>query len=242
MFSRKCVIVTAASTGIGRAIAIEFGKVGAIVCLVARRIDELKKTGKEVEKMGGKAEICRADLSDLVSICNLVQLIKTKTDKVDILVNAAGIWHGKNEVYANKDFESFSKEVILDTYFVGLTAPTLLAHAFIPLMPRGSSIINLSGTFEDGGKGWIPYYVSKKAIEDLTIGLSQELKDKGIKVNCVSPSDTATEQYKMFFPKYAKDAQSPEVVAKFFLEISEKDITGKVYVVKKGKAEEGFHK
>lgn len=85
-----------------------------------------------------------------------------------------------------------------------LTAPTLLSHALIPLIPTGSSIINLSGTFENGGKGWLPYYVSKRAIEDLTIGLADELKDKGINVNYVSPSDTATDEYKRFFPEDAE--------------------------------------
>jgi NAD(P)-dependent dehydrogenase (short-subunit alcohol dehydrogenase family) len=109
-------------------------------------------------------------------------------------------------------------------------------------MIEGSSIINLSGTFENGGKGWLPYYVSKRAIEDLTIGLSQELADKGIKVNCVSPSDTATEEYKKFFPDDAKDAQSPEQVAKLFLDLTQKDVTGKIFVIRKGKVEEGFHK
>ena len=44
-------------------------------------------------------------------------------------------------------------------------------------MGRGNSIINLSGTFESGGKGWLPYYVSKRALEDLTVGLSDEIRD-----------------------------------------------------------------
>ena len=70
-------------------------------------------------------------------------------------------------------------------------------------MHAGSKIINISGTFESGAKGWLPYYVSKKAIENLTVGLSQELRDKQIQVNCISPSDTLTESYQKFFPEYA---------------------------------------
>lgn len=157
----------------------------------------------------------------------------------------AGIWHGKDEVYAGKSFESFSEQVVLDTYAVGLTAPTLLAHAFIPLMSFGGKIINISGTFENGAKGWLPYFVSKKGIEDLTIGLAEELKDKDIQVNAISPSDTATEAYKKYFPQYIKDAIDPVEIGKFALFLCSreaKEITGKVFVVKKNKKPyEGYH-
>jgi len=238
----KFAVVTGSSTGIGRAIALELSKKGVFIALVGRTQDKLLKTKSLIIENGGKADIFVGDFTKSDSLEALITLIKQRTDKVDILINVAGIWHGKDEVYAGKDFESFPESVILDTYSVGLTAPTLLSHAFIPLMSKGSTIINLSGTFENGGKGWLPYYVSKRAIEDLTIGLSQELVSKGIKVNCVSPSDTATEEYKRFFPDDAKDAQTPEEVAKLFVELVQKDLTGKVFVIKKGKVEEGFHK
>ncbi len=238
----KFAVVTGASTGIGRAVAIELAKEGFYIALVGRANDKLLVTKNLIVKEGGQAEVILGDFSNIDSLRRLITTIKERTSNVDVLVNVAGIWHGKDEVYAGKDFESFEEKVILDTYSVGLTTPTLLACAFIPLMPEGSSIINLSGTFENGGKGWLPYYVSKRAIEDLTIGLSQELIDKGIKVNCVSPSDTATEEYKRFFPEDAEGAQTPEQVAKLFVELVKKDVTGNVYVIKKGKVEEGFHK
>ena len=110
-------------------------------------------------------------------------------------------------------------------------------------MKAKSKIINLSGTFENGGKGWIPYYVSKRAIEDLTIGLSEELKEKDIQVNTISPSDTATDAYKKFFPEYIKDSIPPEKIADFALKLAQNDnITGKVFVLKKDQEPvEGFH-
>jgi len=238
----KFAIVTGASTGIGRVIALAFAKEGANVALVGKNEEKLLETSNLIEKIGGKSKVFICDLANISSLNTLVASIKRETNRIDILVNVAGIWHGKDEVYAGKDFESFPESVILDTYSVGLTAPTLLSHALIPLMSDGSTVINLSGTFESGGKGWLPYYVSKRAIEDLSIGLSQELADKGIRVNCVSPSDTATEEYKRFFPEDAKDAQTPEEVAKLFVELVNKGETGKVFVIKKGKVEEGFHK
>lgn len=238
----KFAVVTGASTGIGRAVAIELAKEGFYVVLAGRINDKLLTTKSLISKEDGQSEVVLGDFSNLDSLRGLITTIKEKTSKVDVLINIAGVWHGENEVYAGKDFESFDEKVVLDTYSVGLITPTLLAHALIPIMPRGSSIVNLSGTFENGGKGWLPYYVSKRAIEDLTIGLSQELSDKGIKVNCVSPSDTSTEEYKKFFPEDAKDAQTPEQVAKLFVDLIQKDVTGKVFVIKNGKIEVEFHK
>lgn len=238
----KFAVVTGASTGIGRAVAIEFAQDGYFVFLIGRVNEKLLVTNKLIEEMGEKSQIILTDLSNQDSLRAAIKIVKGQAKQIDVLANVAGIWHGKDEVYAGKNFKSYDEKVILDTYSVGLTAPTLLAHAFTPLMPSGSSVINLSGTFESGAKGWLPYYVSKRAIEDLTIGLSEELKDKGIMVNCVSPSDTATEEYKRFFPEDAKDAQTPEEVAKLFVELVKKDATGKVFVIKHGKVEEGFHK
>lgn len=241
----KFALVTGASTGIGRVIVIELAKSGVHVGLVARTEDRLKETKKLIEKENSQAEIFIADLSKVESINNLISQVKNKTDKVDILMNVAGIWHSKDEVYAGKDFETFPQQVILDTYTVGTIVPTLLAHAFIPLMPKGGKIINISGTFESGAKGWLPYFVSKKAIEDLTIGLAEELKNKDIQVNCISPSDTATEAYKKYFPQYIADAIEPTEIAKFAVYLCSnetRDITGKVYVLKKGKEPyEGYH-
>lgn len=239
----KFAIVTGASTGIGRATAIELGRNGAIVALVARNKKKLEETKKLIEEAGGKGIIIETDLSNVDSISNLIQSIKQETKQVDILVNIAGIWHGDNEVFAGKDFETFNQKTVLDTFSVGLVAPTLLVHGLVSLMPKGSNMINLSGTFENGAKGWLPYYVSKKGIEDLTQGLSEELKDKQINVNCISPSDTATEEYIKYFPEDAVDANSPEIIAKEIINLINSNQTGQFVVVKKNELiTEGYHK
>ena len=164
--------------------------------------------------------------------------------EINILVNVAGIWHGENQAYAGIELEKFENEVIYNTYMVGTVAPTLLAKELITVMPEGSRIVNISGTFSGGAKGWLPYYVSKRAIEDLTVGLSQELVEKEIYVNCISPSDVATEEYKKYFPEYISDAIEPEEIAKYAVKLCDEEnkVTGKVIVVKKGKEPfEGFH-
>jgi len=241
----KTAIVTGASTGIGQAIAVEMAKKGAFVYLVARNMKGLLETKALIKKAGGNSDALVADLSNVEKTNNLIEVIKAKTNKVDILANIAGIWHGKDEVYADKDYEGFDQKVIVDTYMVGTIVPSLLAHAFIPLMPKNGKILNLSGTFENGAKGWLPYFVSKKAIEDLTIGLAEELRDKDIQVNCISPSDTATKAYGKYFPQYMDEAIEPQKIAEQAVYLCSEEansITGKVFVMKKGKEPyEGYH-
>src|SRR5260221_14127805 len=128
----KYAIVTGASTGIGRATAIELAKEGAIVGLIARSIDKLEETKRLIEKAGGKAVVFPSDLSNLEQIKKLVNDIKSKFERVDVLANIAGIWHGKDEAYAGKEFETFDEKVIVDTFNVGLVAPTLLVHQLLP--------------------------------------------------------------------------------------------------------------
>ena len=245
MSTKKIAIVTGASTGIGRAIAAELARKSSIVGLVARSVDGLNKTLSIIRKNGGEGEIFPTDLKSIKKIQNLSKKIKEQWGRVDILVNVAGVWHGKDKVYSDIDFMNYPIDAILETYNVGITAPTILSHELLPIMNKGSKIINISGTFESGAKGWLPYYVSKRAIEDLTVGLSEELKDKGIQVNCISPSDTATEAYKKYFPQYVKNAIDPEEIAKHVIYLCSKEagnVSGEVFVVKKGKKPfRGFH-
>lgn len=240
----KVSLVTGASTGIGRATALAMAGSGYSVILVARSEDKLNETKKLIEEKGGQAIVIPTDLSNIDSINSLISKVKEQVTELHAIINIAGIWHGTDEVFASKDFETFNQQTILDTYTVGFTAPTLIVHGLLPLMKEQSKIVNLSGTFENGGKGWLPYYSSKRAIEDLTVGLSQELEDRNIQVNCVSPSDTATEQYGKYFPQYMDEAITPEAIAKKIVELCDPatTTTGKVVVMKKDTEPfEGFH-
>lgn len=236
---KKIALVTGASSGLGRAISVALGGAGYSLILTGRNKTELGKTRSLIKK----AIAIPADLSNLLAINRFISSINKLTKRVDVLVNLAGIWHGQNEVYAGKDLEKFEQKVILDTFMVGTIAPTLLVHGLVNLMPEKSKIINISGTFESGAKGWLPYYVSKRAIEDLTVGLSQELARKDIQVNAISPSDCATFAYKKYFPQYINEAIPPEKIAEFCLKLCHDDRTsGKVFVLKKDRDPfEHFH-
>lgn len=237
-------LITGASTGIGQATAVAFAKLGSHGIITGRNQAGLDETATQIEAVGGTSHIIIADLSKLDGIKHLIQETKNYTKTLDHIINIAGIWHGKDTVYAGKTIDTFDQQVILDTYMVGLTAPTLLVHGLLDAMPDGSSIINLSGTFEDGGKGWVPYYTSKRALEDLTIALADDLAPRSIRVNCISPSDTATPNYAKFFPEYMSQAIDPTAIASQITELcsTANPSTRKVIVMKKdADPKEEFH-
>lgn len=243
--SHKFAVLTGASSGIGGAIALKLAKSGYSIALVGRNQTRLNEIKTKIDTVGVSSWIFTTDLNTFEGTNKLISQVKSEVKQVDVLINTAAIWHGENEVFAGRDFDTFPQSVVSDTMMVGIMAPALLCHAFIPLMPPKSKIINISGTFENGGKGWIPYFVSKRGIEDLTIGLADELKQKDIQVNCVSPSDTATPAYEKYFPEYINDSIDPEEIAKLITKLcspESDDITGKVFVMKKDQPDtEKFH-
>lgn len=203
----KIALITGASTGIGKAIAKEFENNNYHLILLGRNIKKLKRNFPD-------ANIIYCNLNDLKSIKKAVEKINTK---INVLVNVAGVWHSNKKAYADTHITKTSDEETLEVLNTTIIGTYMLTKNLLPLMPKKAKIINISGTFENGANGWLHYYVAKKAIEDFTIGLSQELRENKIQVNCISPSDTKTPAYKKFFPEYYKDALEPTEIGKLAL-------------------------
>ena len=140
-------MITGASSGIGSVTAKLLVKAGYEVILAARNVNALQKLAQDIVKAGGGATVIACDLSKTESIKSLINQIKTEEVVIDAIINIAGVWHGENEVYAGKTLDEFSEQVIVDTYMVGVVAPTLLVNGLLPLMKSGSCVVNLSGTF-----------------------------------------------------------------------------------------------
>ncbi|MCL2229198.1 MAG: SDR family oxidoreductase [Firmicutes bacterium] len=236
----KTAVVTGASSGIGREIAVLFAKHGAKVALVGRNIKKLEETKNLVLKEKGSAEIFVADLRN--EAVTVGEAILRKLKKVDIIVNVAGVWHSGDKAYYGPRIWETNEEEIKEVMEVGIIAPMLLTKTLLPRMveQKYGKVINISGTFENGAKGWLHYFVSKKAIEQFTIGLAEEVREHKIQVNCVCPSDTATDSYKKFYPP-AKEYEpfetclNPKDVARLVLQYVGDDfdfITGQIIVAR----------
>lgn len=222
----KTAVVTGASTGIGAALAGTLAANGWRVLAIARREDRLKQLALTHAATGEVVPIV-ADLAAVDGIGTVCAKIGSYTSHVDLLANIAGVWHGETTAYYGPSLWELSEEEILQVMNVGITASMLLARGVLPLMLNGNEeahIVNLSGTFNAGGKGWIHYYTSKKALEFFTLALADETKGQGVRVNCVSPADTATEAYIKFFPEDAEGALKPEEIAEFIIHLSDESM------------------
>jgi NAD(P)-dependent dehydrogenase (short-subunit alcohol dehydrogenase family) len=215
MSSQQVAVVTGASTGIGSAVAYTLASSGYHVALVARNQAKLEQLRETIEGDGGGATAYVVDLRDRAAVADLSSRVEGEFGSVGVVANIAGVWHGEDRAYYGPLLHDTDVGEILDVMEVGIIAPMLLTRALLPSMlgAQGGTVVNLSGTFSDGGSGWMHYFVSKRALEQFTVGLADEMSGLGVRVNCVSPADVATEAYVRFFPEDAATALTPQDVA-----------------------------
>lgn len=233
-------VVTGASIGIGRAVAVALAQAGYYVALTARSEDGLARTLDQIKANNGEGAVYPADLGDLNAVAALARAITSDLGTVDVIANVAGVWHDDEKAFQGPLLHETPQEQVLNVLDVGIRAPMVLTALLLPGMVerKNGHVINISGTFSDGAKGWLHYYVSKKALENFTVGLAQEYRDYEIQVNCVSPSDVATEPYKRFYPEYAESALAPEEVAEVVMTLLApacRNITGQIIEVRNRK-------
>jgi NAD(P)-dependent dehydrogenase (short-subunit alcohol dehydrogenase family) len=185
----KVAVITGASRGLGRAMALEIGGAGAKLALVARDRAKLEETAAECAKVGAESAIFVADVTDEAQVATLEKDVVARFGKVDILVNNAGVNVRKNLV----DYTMEEWRKVTDT---NLTSVFLLCRAFVPHM-RGRGygrILNLTSIMSHvslPGRG--PYSASKAGLLGLTRALAQELASEKITVVAISPGPFATE-------------------------------------------------
>src|SRR5207342_245235 len=137
----KVVLITGASSGIGKATAIKCGEAGADVLLVARTPEKLEETKAEIEDGGGKAHIHQCDLSDLDDVERMAKEVLDQHDRVDVLVNNAGRSIRRSVELSYERFHDFERTMQLN-YFGSLR----LIMGFMPTMTarRKGHVINIS--------------------------------------------------------------------------------------------------
>ncbi|HEX9301685.1 MAG TPA: SDR family oxidoreductase [Casimicrobiaceae bacterium] len=174
----KVVVVTGSSSGIGRATALKLAEAGAKVILVARGEEKLTETKQEIDKLGGKAWICTADISDLASCDALVARVLKEHGTCDYLVNNAGRSIRRGVINSFDRFHDFERTMQLN-YFGSLR----LIFGFLPAMiaQKRGHIINISsiGVLSNAPR-FSAYVASKSALDSFSACAASEFLDKGI--------------------------------------------------------------
>ena len=183
-FSGQVAVITGGSRGIGAETARLFAELGAdIVINYYENSKAAEKVKSDVENLGKKCLIIKADVGKREDCENLIESTITEFGRIDILVNNAGIW---NEAA----IENMGDEVLNRLLDVNLKGCFYTTTAAVPHMKKQKSgnIIFIASTAAQRGEAWHSHYAaSKGALVSLTKSLCNELASDGIRVNCVAP-------------------------------------------------------
>jgi NAD(P)-dependent dehydrogenase (short-subunit alcohol dehydrogenase family) len=226
----KIALITGASRGIGKAVALAYAREGAKVFICARRQAPLARAAREIRAAGGEVSWLAADISKTRGVKRIVKEAKRRYGAVHILVNNASIL-GPRVPIANYPLAAW-EEVIK----VNLTALFLLTKETLWLMmpQREGSIINVSSGVGRAGKArWGAYAASKFGVEGFTQVLADELKESNIRANAVNPGGTRTEMRAAAYPEEDPlTLPAPEEITDVFVYLASPEsaeVTGKSF-------------
>lgn len=186
---KKVALVTGGDSGIGRAVAVLFAREGADVAITHLPEEEAdaQETVSAIEGEGSKAFAIAGDLRDSKFARKAVEQTVRKLGKLDILVNNAAFQQHQ------KSIDELSEEQWDRTFKTNIYGYFYMTKAAMPHLKKGSAIVNTGSiTGLEGSKELLDYSATKGAIHAFTKSLAQNLIEKGIRVNCVSPGPVWT--------------------------------------------------
>ncbi|MGB5949944.1 MAG: SDR family NAD(P)-dependent oxidoreductase [Parvibaculum sp.] len=232
----RLAVITGASRGIGRAVALGFAAEGAHVILVARTVGGLEEVDDEIRKVGGKATLVPLDLTDFDGIDRLGATIFERWGKLDILVGNAGTL-GVLTPVSHLEVKAWDKLVATN-----ITSNWRLMRSFEPLLKRsdaGRAIFVTSGSAHKAKPFWGGYAMSKAALEALARTWAAECANTNLRVNLLSPGPVRTAMRKQAMPGEDPSALTkPADLVPLFIELALPSCTrnGEIVEYQKAKA------
>jgi NAD(P)-dependent dehydrogenase (short-subunit alcohol dehydrogenase family) len=185
----KTAIVTGASRGIGKGIALGFARAGAKVALTSRKVDDLNATASEIAAFGGEALVVQAHLGKMDDIGRMVQTVKEKFGRIDILVNNAGASPATGSVLENDErlWETIMNLNLKGVYFTSQAVARLMKEQ------GGGRIVNIASIDGFKPEPWVSVYsISKAGVRMITRAFAMELAPFNIRVNTIAPGAITT--------------------------------------------------
>lgn len=182
-YSGKIVVITGASSGIGKESALEFAKLRASIVLVSRDTNKLEEVAKELSKYQTQILVCACDVSQKDQVNQMNKKVLEKFGTIDVLVNNAGFG-----IYGNfNDLKVEEIESQMETNYLGMVYCT---KTFLPKMleQKSGHIVNVASVAASFGiPGMTGYCASKFAMLGFSESLYHELKGSGVGITVVSP-------------------------------------------------------
>lgn len=196
MLEGKVALITGASQGLGRALALAYAKEGASLVVNSRSEESIRPVAEEAESLGAEVLAVAADVSNSADVERMVESAVERFGGLDVLVNNAGVLGPR---VAIEEYPEDEWRRVIDA---NLTGPFLVSKAAIPHLREGGSIINVvSGVSVEGRAGWGAYSVSKFGLEGLSQILAAELADRNVRSNAVDPGGMRTSMRAAAYPE-----------------------------------------
>ena len=190
-YQGRVVVISGASSGLGKQMSKAFAKQGATVVVMARRIEKLEELAKEISGMGVECLPVKCDVTNVEEVNNAARIVEERFGKVDVLVNCAGSAKNAGVLDMTDEEWDFTIKTDMDSVFY-------VTRAFGNIMKKNhyGRIINIASMYGLVGNmamGTIAYHTSKGGVVNFTRAAASELAKEGITVNAICPGYFDTE-------------------------------------------------
>jgi len=209
-FKEKVVLITGASSGIGRATALIFAQLNAKVVLASRNEEKLKTLKQEIESDGGYALVIKTDVSSFEDTERMVKETIIKWGKIDILIANAGVY--VQDISHEINIEAFEESLNINFYGTLHSIKSVLPE--MKQLGEGHIVIVNSLDAKKGIIGDSPYVAAKSALDGFGDVLRQELKGSGIRITSIYPARVDTPMIEKIRVPWISPKISPFKVAK----------------------------